>query len=141
MKKLIFIFGLLILLAVTNPSKSEFVAWVEQRAIEQSDGLLEKGLAYLAAEAWADSLTGTEDYIIFSTYTMLMPDGQEMTYMGALSKFFPIGNVTINLDGVVSGAFTFFGVIVIALIVLRILRRLAKNTEEELEAEKEENIV
>jgi hypothetical protein len=138
-KKLIFIFGLLILLAVTNPSKAEFVAWIEQRAIEQSDGLLEKGLAYLAAGTWADSLTGTENYVIFSTYTMIMPDGQEITFIGAFSKFLPIGNVPINLDGVVSGTLTFLGVIVLALIVLRLLRGLSKDTEEE--SEEEEKIV
>jgi hypothetical protein len=131
MKKLVILIGLLIFMAVTNPSKTEFVAWVEKQAIEHSDDLIEKGLAHLTAGTWADILTGTEDYVILSTYTMLMPDGQEMTFIGAFSKFFPIGNATINLDGVVSGTFAFFGVIIIALIVLRILRRLAKDNEEE----------
>jgi hypothetical protein len=135
MKKWVVIFGLLIFMAVTNPSKAEFVAWIEQQAIEQSDGLIEKGLAYLAAGTWADSLTGTKNYVIFSIYTMLMPDGNEMTFIGAFSKFLPIGNAAFDINGVVDGALTFFGVILIALIVIRVLRRLAKADVEEGEDE------
>jgi hypothetical protein len=139
MKRLVLLIGLLIFMAVTNPNKSEFVTWVEQQAIEQSDGLIEKGIAYFTAETWADSLTGVEDYVIFSTYTMIMPDGQEITFIGVFSKFLNIGNATIKLDGIVSGAFAFLSVIIIALIVLRVLRRLAKDTEEK--SEEEEKIV
>jgi hypothetical protein len=142
MKKWIIIFGVLIFMAVTNPSKAEFVAWAEQQAIKQSDGLIEKGLAYLAAGTWADSLTETKDYVIFSTYTMLMPDGNEMTFIGVFNKFLPIGNAAIDVNGVVSGTLAFLSVIVIALIVLRLLRWLANDTEEDdPEDEEEEKIV
>lgn len=137
MKKWVVILGLLIFMGVTNPTKAEFVSWVEQRAIEQSDGLIEKGLLYLTAETWADSLTKTNDYIIFSTYTMLMPDGNEITYVGGFSSFLPIGNVTIHVNGGLDGILTFSCFIVIALISIRVIRKLSKVKESEEDQEEE----
>jgi hypothetical protein len=127
MQKWVIIFGLLILLAVTNPSKADFVAWAEQQAVEQSDGLIEKGLAYLAAGTWADSLTNTKDYLIVSTYTMLMPNGEEMTFVGVLGKFFPIGHINSDGESLTDiSIIKVVGFFVIALIALRLLRRLLK---------------
>lgn len=124
MKRLIIFIGLLIIMAITNPSKADFVSWVEEKGIEQSDNIIEKGITYFAAEAWADSLTHANDYIIFSTYTMLMPDGQEFTFLGACNNFLPIGH--FDVDTIVSSILTFGGVIFIALILLRIIRNIGK---------------
>jgi hypothetical protein len=107
-------------MVITNPSKADFVGWVEEKGIEQSDNIIEKGITYFATEAWAESLTHTSNYIIFSTYTMLMPDGQNMNFIGAFNNFLPLGHIELN--SIVSSALKFLLFLVVAIILLRILR-------------------
>lgn len=107
-------------MAITNPSKADFVWWVEEKGIEQSDNIIEKGITYFAAEAWADSLTHERNYLFVSTYTMPMPDGLELTFLGAFNNFLPIGQV--DVDTIVSNILIFVGAIFIGLIVIRIIR-------------------
>lgn len=124
MKRLIIFIGLLIIMAITNPSKADFIAWVEEKGIEQSDNIIEKGITYFAAETWADSLTHESNYLFVSTYTMLMPDGLELTFLGSFNNFLPIDQV--DVDTIVSNILTFVGVIFISLLVLRIIRNIGK---------------
>jgi hypothetical protein len=63
-----FIF-LVYFLTESNPSRSEYVNWIQERALNESSNFLEKGIISLVGEAFFEGATSRQDYYLFSIYT------------------------------------------------------------------------
>ncbi|ANC77189.1 hypothetical protein ABE65_010395 [Fictibacillus phosphorivorans] len=132
MKKVLIIVGILIMMAITNPDKTEFVIFAEGLALNKSEGFIEEVAAYLFAEKTAEIVTESQNYVIFSIYTLPGVDGKDINFIGLFDNFFPIGSVNINLDTVVG----FCGTILLMLILLRVVRKMI--SKDEIDEEKNE---
>lgn len=80
-----------ILLAATNPSKSEYVEWAKEKMLQGSDNILEQGAAYLVGMA-IDPATNSEDYLLFTVFQTQGLDST-LTTIGVLGFFVPLGDM------------------------------------------------
>lgn len=87
MKKAIIIILATLLLATTNPTKQEYETWLKEQVMNESTGIIGKGLAYLYNNSGAiESSTLTKNYVVFSTYTTKTGD-TELKVIGILKNF------------------------------------------------------
>lgn len=95
MRKLIAILcfvGLLYFLSETNPNRTEYVEWINDKTLNESSGFLEKGVISLVGEAFFDAATSRKDYFAFSIYTTDFSDiGKgKIKSIGVFNQFIPI---------------------------------------------------
>jgi hypothetical protein len=88
--KTIIIIGLLaIIMALTNPTKAEYVEWVTTEMKKQSDNFLtDWGIDYFAPNH-IDKNTTVEDYVIFTVYKTNF-DEETVTTLAIFKNFFPL---------------------------------------------------
>jgi hypothetical protein len=86
----VILLGVLFLSYQTNPSRSEYVEWLNNKALDQSTNVLERGVISLVGKQVSDAMTTRKDYYIFSIYTTDLTDlGQgKMTSIGIFNQFF-----------------------------------------------------
>lgn len=90
-KYLIFIVILLVVMALTNPSKQEYISWVKEQAIVQSGSdNLEKDFISFFGSPFIDSATTTKRYIFFSIYETKFDANTHIEVVGALNLFLPL---------------------------------------------------
>lgn len=65
---LLFLFFILILMASTNPAKTEYVSWIKEQALAKSDGFLETGAISLFGDPVFDSSTTSNNYVFFFSF-------------------------------------------------------------------------
>lgn len=58
----------LILAAVTNPSKSEYISWTKEQSLSKTNNVFEKGLTAIFAQPLLENTTLTHNYVLFSVY-------------------------------------------------------------------------
>jgi hypothetical protein len=87
------IFGLAILAAIlvyTNPSETEYVAWLRQRTVGGVQGGLGQFIAGLLAGPVIENTTIRANYIVLSFFETELDQAHKVQAIGALSHFFVI---------------------------------------------------
>lgn len=81
---------MLILLATTNPTKSEYSSWLKNKVANQTTNELEKGLVIVFADPIIQTATTENNYIFFSIFKT--PDGNNryVNTIGIFHHFIPI---------------------------------------------------
>ena len=76
-------------LAITNPTKDEFISWGVQEMQAESETDLEKIIEGVVGEQVLKVKSTRENYVIFSIFTV--DSGEEdIRYIGILEQFFQI---------------------------------------------------
>jgi hypothetical protein len=88
MKKLAIALLVLILLAVTNPSREDYTAWLQEKIEAKTENPVMKGLVTLFGESFIENATTTQDFIIFTIYHVSF-DGKKIKILGILKNFIP----------------------------------------------------
>ncbi|MEK3910654.1 DUF4359 domain-containing protein [Paenibacillus sp. FSL H7-0331] len=85
MKKIIILAIIVFLLAITNPSKSEFTEWALSKLQDKGNTLSNFGVSLIGKPIIENSTT-VHNYIIFSTFeTMVL--NKKVTTLGVLKNF------------------------------------------------------
>jgi hypothetical protein len=97
MKRLVSIILFIVVIYVlseTNPTRSEYVDWINHKTMDQSSNLLQKGVLSVAGKSIFDMGTTQEDYFIFTVYkTDFSKVGMgEVTSVGIFNRFIPISS-------------------------------------------------
>ena len=58
----------LYILSETNPTRSEYVEWINHKTVDESSSILEKGIFKLAGKSIFDMNTTQKDYVFFTVY-------------------------------------------------------------------------
>jgi hypothetical protein len=89
---LVIVIVLLYFLMATNPSRTEYVEWLNNKALDQSSNILEKGVISLVGKQVSDAMTTRKNYYFFSLYTTDYTDfGQsKITSIGIFNQFITI---------------------------------------------------
>jgi hypothetical protein len=79
-------------LSETNPERKEYIDWMNNKSMNESSNLLEKGILSVAGESFLDAGTTRKDYFLFSIYkTDFSEVGMEKsTSIGVFNKFFSL---------------------------------------------------
>ncbi|WP_160722747.1 DUF4359 domain-containing protein [Bacillus sp. USDA818B3_A] len=91
---LILLVGILYVMSVTNPGRSEYIDWVNQKTMDHSSNLLKRGILSIAGKSIFDAGTTKSDYVVFSIYKTDFSDVGEgrMTTLGIFNQFIPISD-------------------------------------------------
>ncbi|MEH7299432.1 hypothetical protein [Neobacillus drentensis] len=97
MKRLVSIILFIVVIYVlseTNPTRSEYVDWINHKTMDQSSNLLQKGVLSVVGKSIFDMGTTQEDYFIFTVYkTDFSKVGMgEVTSVGIFNRFIPISS-------------------------------------------------
>lgn len=92
MKKIIIALLILILLAVTNPSKEDYTAWLQEKIEAKTENPIMKGVVNLFGDSIIKNATTTKNFIVFSIYDVSL-NGKKVKILGALKNFIPIYSV------------------------------------------------
>jgi hypothetical protein len=86
--------AVLVILTKTNPSRSEYVNWINHKAMDKSSNVLEKGIFSLAGKSIFDMGTTQTDYYLFTIYkTDFSSVGMgEVKSIGIFNQFIPISS-------------------------------------------------
>jgi hypothetical protein len=90
LRTIIVVLLLAILMAVTNPTKEEYVAWVQEQAMEQSEGIIEKGLLSWFGEGQVRNSTTVNNYVVFTLFQTKIDKKNTLTTIGIFKNFIPI---------------------------------------------------
>lgn len=88
MKKIIIALLILVLLAVTNPSKEAYTSWLKEKVQSGTENPLAKGVVSLFGGPVIDHSTTTDNYVLFTVYTLTF-GGKTIKVLGILQNFIP----------------------------------------------------
>ncbi|UOF89974.1 DUF4359 domain-containing protein [Fodinisporobacter ferrooxydans] len=91
-RNLVLIFGILILLAITNPAKTEYVSWIKEKAMEKSNSMLQKGLVSLLGDKMFENATKTQNYGVFTIFETDL-EGSRVQVLGIFHNFIPLRKI------------------------------------------------
>lgn len=74
---LLFFVFILVLMAITNPEKTEYVNWLKDKTLLSSGGFLETGAIALFGDPVFDSSTTSKNYVFFTVFTTDLPGSGE----------------------------------------------------------------
>ena len=78
-------------LAITNPTRDEFISWGVEEIQSQSETELEKIIEGVVGREVLELKTSRTNYVVYSIYTV--DNGQDnMRYLGIISQFFRLSN-------------------------------------------------
>ncbi|MFW5885536.1 MAG: hypothetical protein ACOCUX_00725 [Halanaerobium sp.] len=86
---LIIILAVLILAAVTNPSREDFVNWGVAEIRSEAESDIERIFGGAVAAPMLEMQTDVDDYVFFSFFTLQKSDS-EVKYLGLFGKFFTL---------------------------------------------------
>jgi hypothetical protein len=89
---IIVIILVIFVLSVTNPDRKGYIDWMNNKSMNESSNLFEKGILSVAGESFFDAGTTRKDYFIFSIYnTDFSEVGMgKSTSIGIFNKFFSL---------------------------------------------------
>jgi hypothetical protein len=90
LRTIIIVLLLSILMSVTNPTKEEYVAWAQEQAMEQSEGIIEKGLISWFGEGHVKNSTIVNNYVVFTLFKTEINEKNTLTTIGIFRNFIPI---------------------------------------------------
>jgi hypothetical protein len=82
---------IIILMAMTNPTKEEYVAWAQEQAMEQSEGFIQKESTSLFGESHVRDSTSDNDYVVLTIFKTKIDKENTVTTIGIFKNFLPIG--------------------------------------------------
>ncbi|MBM7644097.1 hypothetical protein JOD45_000288 [Scopulibacillus daqui] len=80
---------LMVLAIATNPTRSEYISWLKDKAIESPHTRLDKGIVTLVGEKALNTKTTTKDYGLFTVY-VTSTKKDSMVALGVFNHFIPI---------------------------------------------------
>lgn len=81
----------LLILALTNPTQEDFVAWVKAKAYEKTDNPGARFLTDLLASPLVAATTQRSNWLILSVYDTQLSPGKHKKTIGILRSFIPLG--------------------------------------------------
>lgn len=88
---LVLIALILVILANTNPPKSSYVAWANDKIMEKSTSGLESGLISLFGNPLIDATTISRNSYFYTVFTTTI-GGKKVTTLGLFNQFIPISS-------------------------------------------------
>lgn len=82
---------LVLILALTNPTQEDFVAWVKDKAYAKTDNAGARFLTDLLASPLVAATTERSNLLVFSLYDTQLSPGKHRKTLGILRSFFPLG--------------------------------------------------
>ena len=82
---------LVLILALTNPTQEDFVAWVKAKAYEKTDNPGARFLTDLFASPLVAATTQRTNLVIVSLYDTQLSPGKHKRTLGILRSFIPLG--------------------------------------------------
>ncbi|MFW5686691.1 MAG: hypothetical protein ACOCXL_00735 [Halanaerobium sp.] len=86
---LIIILAVLILAAVTNPSREDFVNWGVAEIRSEAESDIERIFGGAVAAPMLEMQTDVDDYVFFSVFTVQKSES-EVIYLGLFGNFFTL---------------------------------------------------
>ena len=83
---------LVLILALTNPTQEDFVAWVKAKAYEKTDNPGARFLTDLFASPLVAATTQRTNLVIVSFYDTQLSPGKHKRTLGILRSFIPLGS-------------------------------------------------
>lgn len=90
MRRLIIYAFLLVIMAVTNPSKADYVSWVKEKAAIKVNSPLKLGLNTFVVQPIIESSTTSNNYIFFSIYKTTFGTNNNEQVLGIFNNFIEI---------------------------------------------------
>lgn len=90
-KFLVLLALILVILANTNPPKSNYVAWANNKIMEKSTSGLESGLISLFGNPLIGATTTSSDLYFYTVFTTNI-GGKKVTTLGLFNQFIPISS-------------------------------------------------
>lgn len=90
MKKIILlitIIGVILISAITVPSKEEYTNWFVEKASSQSESGIERGLTQLVGSPIIENLTTSKNYLLFNIYETSFNEYEKVTVIGIYDHF------------------------------------------------------
>ncbi|MBC6972775.1 hypothetical protein H9I32_10345 [Bacillus sp. Xin] len=91
MKKKVALIVLLIIAAITNPSKESFVSWITEKLKEQTNGFAGFGID-LIGNKLISSATTTSNYVFFSVFDTYLSKTENIKVLGVFGNFIPLSS-------------------------------------------------
>lgn len=82
---------LALILALTDPTQDDFVAWVKAKAYEKTDNPAARFLTDVFASPLVAATTQRTNLLIFSLYDTQLSPGKHRKTLGILGCFIPLG--------------------------------------------------
>lgn len=60
--------AVIFVLSATNPERAEYIEWINNKTMNQSSNLLQKGILSVAGKTIFDAGTTEDDYVLFTIY-------------------------------------------------------------------------
>lgn len=84
----VLILFVLVIMAITNPTKADYVSWIKEQATRQTDNSISAGLISLFGGTLIDSETTTKNFIFFTIFTTNAENKNAVT-VGLFHNFIP----------------------------------------------------
>ncbi|WP_434579173.1 hypothetical protein [Thermoanaerobacterium thermosaccharolyticum] len=89
---LIILLLLTIILAVTNPTKQDYIDWAKQTVVNNSNSNFEKAFVDLIGGSILNDVTTTKNFVIFSLFETNIDGTQKYITVGILKNFILLNN-------------------------------------------------
>jgi len=89
MKRLAILAVVLVVMAATNPPRSDYVLWAKDKVMERSTSGLESSLVSLFGNPLISSTTTSKDLYFGTIFTTYYGD-DEITTLGVMNQFIPL---------------------------------------------------
>ena len=89
---------LIVIFAITNPSKGDYISWLKEEAISRSNNYLEQGMIEVLGAAVIEASTETRNYIVFSVFETNLGNSTIIA-IGVANNFIPI---KVRIDNALS---------------------------------------
>ncbi|AGK96495.1 hypothetical protein [Clostridium pasteurianum] len=121
MKKYIGIFIIMfivLILVITNTKKTDYVSWLKEKAISQTNNGIEQGSIELLGGAVIDSSTKSYNCIIFSVYSTNLPNNPNLVVIGILGNFLPMStNNNLHIFIIYLAAISIISILVLSFVI------------------------
>jgi hypothetical protein len=92
LRNVIIIGFILVIAAVTNPSKEKFVIWAkDQLKGKYNNGLVNMGIEVLG-DGVINSVTNSSNYVFFTVYDSKISASKDIKVLGVFNNFIPLSN-------------------------------------------------
>lgn len=89
---LIILLFLTIILAVTNPTKQDYIDWAKQAVVNNSNSNFEKAFVDLIGGSILNDVTITKNFVIFSLFETNIDETQKYITVGILKNFISLND-------------------------------------------------
>ncbi|PWK11556.1 DUF4850 domain-containing protein [Tumebacillus permanentifrigoris] len=80
----------LVLMAITNPTKPEYVSWFKEKAVDNSDGFIAKSVISLLGDPFFESSTRSTNLVFFTVFRSDLGGSDNISVLGLFHNFLPL---------------------------------------------------